>query len=374
MHRLQMGALAAVSFLGATLEAGFLVLLTGSVIAMAADQPSLAPMLGITVPVGIALGLSGVAVVLRLLLGLLGARLSAVLVVNVTVEERRRLSDGFLRASWAVQQAEPSGRLQELMGSFVARASFTASSVAQAITAALSLMAFLGTGLIVDAPLTGGVVLSLAVLAAVLAPLRHRIRVLSSRLAGSGLRFANAVAEFSSLGQEMHTFGAQQHFLDRIDGLSRATAKDARRVAVAQGQLTPVYTFMAYAAVVSGVAAMWFLGVGDLAAIGAVMLLMLRSLSYAQQLLTVSGQFASSIPFLEDFDRILNGYKEGAAHRGTAVPPRITPLEMVDVSFTYGGVRPALEGVSATIAAGELVGVIGPSGAGKSTLLRYFLA
>ena len=212
---------------------------------------------------------------LRLLLGLLGARLSAVLVVNVTVEERRRLSDGFLRASWAVQQAEPSGRLQELMGSFVARASFTASSVAQAITAALSLMAFLGTGLIVDAPLTGGVVLSLAVLAAVLAPLRHRIRVLSSRLAGSGLRFANAVAEFSSLGQEMHTFGAQQHFLDRIDGLSRATAKDARRVAVAQGQLTPVYTFMAYAAVVSGVAAMWFLGVGDLAAIGAVMLLML---------------------------------------------------------------------------------------------------
>jgi len=259
------------------------------------------------------------------------------------------------------------------MGNFVARASFTTTAVTQAITATLSLLAFLGVGVAIDAGLTGGVVFALVVLGAVLAPLRHRIRVLSSRLAGSGLKFANSVAEFSSLGQEMHSFGAQQHFLDRIDELSRATAKDARRVAVAQGQLTPVYTFMAYAAVVSGIAAMWFLGVGDLAAIGAVMLLMLRSLSYAQQLLTVSGQFASSIPFLEEFDKILGGYARDAAHRGDAVPAAIAPLEMANVSFTYGSDRQALDGVSATIEAGELIGVVGPSGAGKSSLAQVLL-
>jgi len=368
-----MAALAIVSFVGASLEAGFLVLLTGTVIAMAADQQALTSMFGITVPVGAALGLAGIATFLRLMLGLVGARLSAALVVNVTVDERRRLSEGFLRASWAVQQAEPSGRLQELMGNFVARASFTTTAVTQAITATLSLLAFLGVGVAIDAGLTGGVVFALVVLGAVLAPLRHRIRVLSSRLAGSGLKFANSVAEFSSLGQEMHSFGAQQHFLDRIDELSRATAKDARRVAVAQGQLTPVYTFMAYAAVVSGIAAMWFLGVGDLAAIGAVMLLMLRSLSYAQQLLTVSGQFASSIPFLEEFDKILGGYARDAAHRGDAVPAAIAPLEMANVSFTYGSDRQALDGVSATIEAGELIGVVGPSGAGKSSLAQVLL-
>ncbi|MCA0293504.1 MAG: ABC transporter ATP-binding protein/permease [Actinobacteria bacterium] len=373
LHRLQMAALAIVSFVGASLEAGFLVLLTGTVIAMAADQQALTSMFGITVPVGAALGLAGIATFLRLMLGLVGARLSAALVVNVTVDERRRLSEGFLRASWAVQQAEPSGRLQELMGNFVARASFTTTAVTQAITATLSLLAFLGVGVAIDAGLTGGVVFALVVLGAVLAPLRHRIRVLSSRLAGSGLKFANSVAEFSSLGQEMHSFGAQQHFLDRIDELSRATAKDARRVAVAQGQLTPVYTFMAYAAVVSGIAAMWFLGVGDLAAIGAVMLLMLRSLSYAQQLLTVSGQFASSIPFLEEFDKILGGYARDAAHRGDAVPAAIAPLEMANVSFTYGSDRQALDGVSATIEAGELIGVVGPSGAGKSSLAQVLL-
>jgi ABC-type multidrug transport system fused ATPase/permease subunit len=368
-----MAVLAVVSFAGAFLEAGFLVLLTGTVIAMAADRLSLAPIGGVAIPVGVALGAAGVAIVLRLILGLVGARLSATLVVDVTVEERRRLAEGFLRASWGVQQAEPSGRLQELMGNFVARAAFTTSAVTQGITATLSLLAFLGMGISIDPLLTGGVIVALATLGLVLIPLRRRIRVLSGRQAGSGLRFANSVAEFSSLGQEMHTFGAQGHFLERIEELSRQTGSDARRVQIAQGQLTPVYTFLAYAAVVGGIAFMWFFGFGDLAAIGAIMLLMIRSLSYAQQLLTVSGQFASSMPFLQSFEQILQGYRAGVAHRGSVVPGRITPLRLESVSFGYEKDRLALDGVSATISLGELIGVVGPSGSGKSTLAQLVL-
>jgi iron complex transport system ATP-binding protein len=52
------------------------------------------------------------------------------------------------------------------------------------------------------------------------------------------------------------------------------------------------------------------------------------------------------------------------------LPPPGTPLvEVEDVSFSYGD-RPALQGVSFTARAGELVALLGPNGAGKSTLLR----
>jgi iron complex transport system ATP-binding protein len=60
-----------------------------------------------------------------------------------------------------------------------------------------------------------------------------------------------------------------------------------------------------------------------------------------------------------------------ASHEGPAgLPPRGTPLvELREASFAYGA-RPALEAVSLTARAGELLGLVGPNGAGKSTLVR----
>jgi ATP-binding cassette, subfamily B, bacterial len=62
------------------------------------------------------------------------------------------------------------------------------------------------------------------------------------------------------------------------------------------------------------------------------------------------------------------------AQAGDSTPARLDPtIEFDGVSFSYSPQRPAHQGLSLRIAAGERVGIVGPSGAGKSTIVRLLL-
>lgn len=373
-HRRRISVLGVVTLVGALIEAGFLVLLTAALLSLANGSASVGPALGVRLPVGTALGLGAIAVTVRLVLSVAGVRMSAVLTSEVSMARRRRLARAFLRANWATQQAEPSGRLQELLTSFVARVTMAVLSITQALTALLSLMAFLGTGVLVEPLATLAMLAALTVLALVLAPVRRRIRSRAGDWARMNLQFANTVSELSALGQEMQTFGVRDRVIDRVDALTTRNAEEQRVVQTLNGVLTPLYTFLAYIAVIGGLVALSRTGVGDVAAVGAVMLLLLRSLSYGQQLLAVSGQLTTSIPFIEGLDDTVARYESEAGPSGTCTPQRAAPLEVDHVTFAYtSGRAQALTDVSVRIGVGETVGVIGPSGSGKSTLAQLVL-
>ncbi|AMG47166.1 thiol reductant ABC exporter subunit CydC [Achromobacter ruhlandii] len=62
------------------------------------------------------------------------------------------------------------------------------------------------------------------------------------------------------------------------------------------------------------------------------------------------------------------------AVRAGAAPARLDPtIEFDAVAFSYSPQRPAHQGLSFRVAAGERVGIVGPSGAGKSTIVRLLL-
>lgn len=372
-YRGVMALLAGVSFSGALLEALFLVAVTGVAVALVGGESEVGPVLGKSLSIGMALFLAAVMLVVRLTLSIVGVRLSARLTADVTTDQRHLLSDAYLRTSWAVQQAEPAGRLQELLTSFVGRVTNAVTTLTVAVTAALSLVAFLGVGFAVDPLATSAVLVALAVVGAVLTPIRRRIRQRSRASAQANLAFANAVSELGSLGLEMQTFGVQKRFADRIDALTRETTDAQRTVMNLNGMLSPLYMSLAYAAVLAGVALATVVGFDNLEVIGGVMLLMLRSLSYGQQLATASGSLAASAPFLERVSGTVSRYEASPASHGAVVPPGVMPLEALDVQFAYASGRLALTDVTFRIDKGEAVGVIGPSGAGKSTLAQLLL-
>ncbi|GAA6524407.1 ABC transporter ATP-binding protein [Intrasporangium sp. DVR] len=372
-YRARLAALASVSFLGALLEALFLVIITGVAMALVAQKATVGPVLGHSASVSGALALAALVLIMRLALSLVGVSVSATLTETVTTEQREVLSHAYLRASWAVQQAEPAGRLQELLTTFVQRVNSTISTFAQAVTALLSLLAFLGTGLFVDVASTVAVLVALGLVGAILTPLRRRIRRRAEAAAAAGLSFANSVSELGSLGLEMQAFGVQARFAKRIDQLTHDAADTQRKVQIVTGSLAPVYMSLAYAAILSGVAILSVVGVGNLTVIGAVMLLMLRSLSYGQQLASAIGSLAANAPFLDLVRHTVERYTASPAQGGALTPASVAPLEAHDVRFSYGEGALALRDATFRLNGGEIVGVIGPSGAGKSTLAQLLL-
>lgn len=365
--------LSLIAFGGALLEAALLVLITGVAMALASNLDAVGPYLGRTLEVGNALLLGGAALILRLLFNLLAVFASASLTAQVTTDQRRILSSAYLNSNWAIHQGEPSGRLQELLTSFVGRVNLTVQALSSALTALMGLIAFVGTSLAIDSRATIAAVSVLLFVGAVLLPIRRVIKRLSAVWTRADLAFANAVSELGALGLEMQTFGVRDEFEDRIESLTRASTAAQKRAQIASSAQNHLYMALAYGAVLGGIAVSTGVGFDDLAVIGTILLLMLRSLSYGQALSAAGASLATYAPFLDRVREAANHYLESPARNGDRIPGHVTPIEATNLRYSYSSNRPALNGVTFRIDRGDVVGVIGPSGAGKSTIAQMLL-
>lgn len=371
-YKAKVVALAAVSFSGAMVEASMLVLLTGAMLAITENR-DVVQFAGIGFTVGSALSLVGGLLVARLALALFGVLLSAKLSVSVLGEAREKVSEAYLGASWQLQQSEPAGRLQELMTTFVNQSAHAVKSFTNWLTAWLSLAAFLIAALTVDPAATLFVVAALLILGTVLFPVRKAIRRRGVVDAQTGLAFTNAVSELGGLGLEMQIYGTKAGFVERIRTLSQYNLAARFRVQVFSEALSPIYMALAYGGVVAGIWVLTQSGTANLASVGAVLLLMLRSLAYGQALQGHSGSIASAVSYVVKLEDALRAYRREVASDGALISEEVTPLEMKQVAFAYSPERTTLDAVSFRLEPREIIGVIGPSGAGKSTLVQLLL-
>ncbi|HLJ08027.1 MAG TPA: ABC transporter ATP-binding protein, partial [Acidimicrobiia bacterium] len=136
---------------------------------------------------------------------------------------------------------------------------------------------------------------------------------------------------------------------------------------------TPVYTGLAYLAIVGALAVVAASSTTNLTALGAAMLVMLRSLSYGQAVQGGYTSLASAIPAIEELQHRLGVFEAGKRADGGEPVERVGAITMDRVSFAYQPGQPVLRDISFTITPHEVVGVVGPSGAGKSTLVQLLL-
>jgi ABC-type multidrug transport system fused ATPase/permease subunit len=366
--------LAVTSTSGGFVEALFLVIITRSAFAITDGRDRFGVVAGIDVSVTVAVLLSLALVVTRVGLAVAVAHQSAKLTSEVVAGIRTDLGRAFLGATWSAQHGDRVGRLQELLTSFAQQGALLVASVAALVSSGATLLALVISSVAIDPLASLVVIAAVVILGTALRPLRAAVRRHGRGSAATGMEFATSLSEISQLGMEMHVFDVQAEASRRLEQRILDNEAASRKLTFVRQLVPVVYTGLAYVALVAAIGAVAVVDSVNLTSAGAVMLIMLRSLSYGQGVQTSITSIHASTPFLDSLDHELHRYRSAQVIDHGQPIGKVGTLRLDNVSFEYEADVPVLRHVNATIEPCEVVGIIGPSGSGKSTLVQLLLA
>ena len=366
-------AIALMALVSGLSEGFFLVTITRTAFAIKDGGGRIAVIPGWTLPVEGALLLAVILIAIRISLVAYASRQSAKVGGMILARLRQRLTDAFLDASWEVQQGQQSGSLQELLTTYSNQAASLVGNLTSGVVAAANLVAVLAMAIVVDP--VGALVMFVSVtgLGLVLRPVRSAVKRRARRSVSAGMDFAISVNEISELGFELHVFHVQEKAKARVGEAIERARNSGIAFQFAAGLTAPIYTGLAYLAIVGALAAVAASNTTNLTSLGATMLVMLRSLSYGQGIQGAYVNLLGTAPSIEELQRRLEVFDGGRRLDAGQSLDRVGVLAMENVSFAYRQGEAVLRDVSFSIAPHEVVGIVGPSGAGKSTLVQLLL-
>lgn len=364
-------AIAGTAIASSLCEAGALVLITLAATGLAREA-SRSELAGWELTQPQMLVGAGVLLLARLGLVWLNVRLSARLSARGLAAARRQLLEAFVASRWERQSLQPSGQLFDLLA--------TRADLVGALVSVLSGMVVAGANLTILALLSMALqplaVLGLALVGGVLAwalrPFNVRTRRASGELMVASEAFLEAATDLSHNHRELAAYGAGPAFVRSTDDHQGAVVAAYTRTRTLTAFLPQVYQTLGMGLAVVGLAVAAAAHSDDVAVLGAVVLLLLRAVSYGQQLMSSTQAVNERLPYMDSLISVIDDLRSHHHAVGAERPARLGRIELRDVGYRYSSTAPqaALRDIDLVVDEGQMVGIVGPSGSGKSTLLQ----
>lgn len=309
----------------------------------------------------------GAALAVRLILLLFNSYLAARIATSVLYRWRNRLLRAFQGAPWAMQAQMDDGYMQTVTQTHVARVSGMLKQLSSAITAGMSFATFV-IGAIAISPLAAIGLIGLGVaLFLILRPLTKLVQSYSSTERTAAIEYARLLGEASSMSLEHRVLGSSESAASDLDQELRTQRQAALWQQVLQRITPQVYSGVGYIAILAGIGFGSDLPPGEVAVLGAIALIMLRSIGYGQAFQGTVQGIAAAAPYTRELLDTVATLESSSRQYGETTETGVESVEFRNASFGYES-HAVASGVNLYIAAGESIGVIGPSGGGKSTL------
>lgn len=366
----------ALAFAAGLLEAGSIVVVVAIAATLADGADAVAIDFGpvdtsLTTTGGVVLGL-GLTVAL-VACALPAAWLEAHMGANVLRSLRSRLFVAVAHASWTKQSQVLEARFQDLSALHAYRVANMVLIATRLVTNALNLAALVLAAFILDVSIALSLVVVVVVLAVVFRPLIRSVGLRSEAHLSAHLGYVDRVANTFNVLPELRVFNVRSHAVRDLAAVNDETAVEYRHM-MFRGRLLPsMYLGATMLLLLVGLLVAGAQDGIDLARIGAIVLFLLRSLRYSQQVQGGWQGVVEQLPYADSIEEALAEWTPDPTEFGGRTLDRVDTIEFRDVRYAYPTGEVGIDGVSMTLRRGEIIGLEGPSGAGKSTIAQLVL-
>lgn len=321
-----------------------------------------------------ALLLLGVLVLTRFIFGVVTGFLNAGISTSITVSVRQSLLDRYKLSSFSEYQRFSDAELQQLVVVWPQQVGSLMSTLLSHVSNALIMAMMLSVAFFSEPMVSLIVILVVVGMTVVFLPLRRSIARASAVVMRRQSATSEAVFELSSLRLEGDTFGVTENLSEDCSVRFTEEARARFRSMFAKALVAPLYTGVTFLLITMSLLLVARVDRLDMAALGPVFLIVLRSLGYGQGLQQAGSTVSTLTPIMDSVTSAKVCFETSSATQGRNAVQRVDALELRDASFTYDGSTEAnLRSISLVVKRGERIGIVGPSGSGKSTLVRLLL-